>query len=72
MQYIEGLSDQEAAEAVRCRLDWKYLLGLELRRLSRNMVYVDGNPKLANPLVNLGVASYTEQWSVSAPAGVLM
>ena len=33
------------------------------RRLSRNIVYVDGNSKLANPLVNFGVASYTEQRS---------
>ena len=25
-----GLSDRQAAEAVRGRIDWKYLLGLEL------------------------------------------
>jgi len=30
MQFAEGLSDRQAAEAVRTRLDWKYLLGLEL------------------------------------------
>lgn len=30
LQYIEALSDRQAAEAVRTRLDWKYLLGLEL------------------------------------------
>src|SRR6266536_1699344 len=30
MQFAEGLSDQQAAEAVRARLDWKYLLSLEL------------------------------------------
>jgi transposase len=30
MQYIEGLSDRQAAEAVRSRIDWKYALGLEL------------------------------------------
>ena len=29
MQFLEGLSDRQAAEAVRGRLDWKYLLGLE-------------------------------------------
>jgi transposase len=29
-QYAEGLSDQEAAEAVRSRIDWKYALSLEL------------------------------------------
>jgi transposase len=30
MQFAEGLSDQQAAEAVRGRLDWKYLLSLDL------------------------------------------
>src|SRR3954447_23217017 len=30
MQFREGLSDRQAAEAVRARIDWKYLLGLEL------------------------------------------
>jgi transposase len=30
MQFAEGLSDREASDAVRARIDWKYLLGLEL------------------------------------------
>lgn len=30
MQFKEGLSDRQAAEAVRGRIDWKYALGLEL------------------------------------------
>ena len=30
MQFREGLSDRQAANAVRGHLDWKYLLGLEL------------------------------------------
>lgn len=30
MQFAEGLSDRQAAEAVRARIDWKYLLGLNL------------------------------------------
>ncbi|MFI7704259.1 IS1182 family transposase [Nonomuraea sp. NPDC049480] len=30
MQFAERLSDRQAAEAVRARIDWKYLLGLEL------------------------------------------
>ena len=30
MQFSEGLSDRQAAEAVRARMDWKYVLGLEL------------------------------------------
>jgi len=29
-QYAEGLSDRQAADAVRGRIDWKYALGLEL------------------------------------------
>ncbi len=43
-----------------------------VQRLSRNMVYVDGESKLAKPLVKLVAISYTEQWSALAPAGVLM
>jgi transposase len=30
MQFAEGLSDRQAAEGVRARIDWKYALGLEL------------------------------------------
>ncbi|MEO1401450.1 MAG: transposase [Cyanobacteria bacterium J06635_1] len=30
MQFAEDLSDRQAAEAVRTRIDWKYALGLEL------------------------------------------
>lgn len=30
LQFRENLSDRQAAEAVRARIDWKYLLGLEL------------------------------------------
>ncbi len=30
MQFREGLSDRQAAEAVRSRIDWKYLLALDL------------------------------------------
>jgi transposase len=29
MQYLEDLTDRQAAEAVRGRLDWKYALSLE-------------------------------------------
>jgi len=31
LQFREQLSDRQAAEAVRARIDWKYLLSLELR-----------------------------------------
>jgi transposase len=30
MQYVEGLSDRQAADAVRSRIEWKYALNLEL------------------------------------------
>jgi transposase len=30
LQFLLGLSDREAAEAVRCRIDFKYALGLDL------------------------------------------
>jgi transposase len=30
LQYVEGLSDRQAADAVRGRIDWKYALGSEL------------------------------------------
>jgi len=30
MQFLEDLSDRQAADAVRSRIDWKYLLSLEL------------------------------------------
>ena len=30
LQFLEGLTDRQAADAVRSRIDWKYLLGLEI------------------------------------------
>lgn len=30
LQFVEGLTDRQAAESVRTRIDWKYLLCLEL------------------------------------------
>ena len=30
LQFAEGLTDRQAADAVRGRIDWKYALGLEL------------------------------------------
>lgn len=30
LQFVEGLTDRQAADAVRSRIDWKYLLGLEI------------------------------------------
>ncbi len=31
LQFMEDLTDRQAADAVRGRIDWKYLLGLELK-----------------------------------------
>ena len=30
MQFVEGLTDRQAADTVRGHIDWKYALGLEL------------------------------------------
>jgi transposase len=30
LQFAENLPDRQAAQAVRCRIDWKYALGMEL------------------------------------------
>src|SRR5437763_16930190 len=30
LKYVEGLTDPQAAEAVRGRIDWKYAMGMEL------------------------------------------
>src|SRR3954453_12860614 len=30
LPYVEGLSDRQAAEALRGRIDWKYAVGVEL------------------------------------------
>jgi transposase len=37
LQFAEGFSDRRAADAVRGRIDWKYVLGLELT-LQRHLV----------------------------------
>jgi transposase len=44
MQFAEGLSDRQTAEAVRGRMDWKYALGLELTVVSLN--YLDGQDRV--------------------------
>src|SRR5436309_7490076 len=38
LQFVEGLSDRQAAEAVRARIDWKYALRLELEDLGFDFV----------------------------------
>ncbi|MEM9507557.1 MAG: IS1182 family transposase [Cyanobacteria bacterium P01_E01_bin.35] len=36
LQFVEGLTDRQAADAVRSRIDWKYLLCLELEDVGFN------------------------------------
>ena len=36
MQYAENLTDRQAADAVRARIDWKYALGLELDEVAHS------------------------------------
>ena len=36
LQFVEGLTDRQAADAVRSRIDWKYLLCLELKDVGFN------------------------------------
>src|SRR5260370_30385499 len=38
LQFAENLTDRQAADAVRGRLDWKYCLGLALARISTQLV----------------------------------
>ena len=38
MQFAEGLSDRQAADAVRARIDWKYALGLTLEDAGFDLV----------------------------------
>lgn len=42
MQFMEGLTDRQAAEAVRARIDWKDALGMELvGQLGCGMPFLD-------------------------------
>lgn len=62
MQFIEDLSDRQAAEAVRTRIDWKYALGLELddtgfdhsvlSEFRRRLVTGSGEERLLEVLLN--------------------
>jgi transposase len=42
IQFCEGLSDRQAAEAVRARIDWKYALGLRLSDPDFNFSVLSG------------------------------
>ena len=49
MQFMEGLSDRQAVDSVAARIDWKYLLGLELTSSSfDNSVLSEFRTRLLN------------------------
>ncbi len=67
MQFAEGLSDSQAADAVRSRIDWKYILGLDLTDSGfdssvlsefRNRLCEQG---LANQLLDLMLLRFQEK-----------
>ncbi len=67
MQFAEGLSDSQAADAVRSRIDWKYVLGLDLTDSGfdssvlsewRNRLSEQG---LANKLLDLMLLRFQEK-----------
>lgn len=41
LQFREDLADRQAAAAVRARIDWKYLLGLEPGRLRLRLLRIE-------------------------------
>ena len=56
MQFVEGLTDRQAADAVRARLDWKYALSLELTDSGFDFSVLSGAGE-APPPVSFGLAS---------------
>jgi transposase len=75
MQFAEGLSDRDASDAVRTRIDWKYLLGLELTDsgfdysiLSRfRDRLIDGQAEMSRGRWSIALASRGEPSSLSHP-----
>lgn len=66
MQFAEGLSDQQAVDAVRGRLDWKYMLSLELTdpgfdasvlcEFRQRLVEGEAEQHVLQPLLDLALA----------------
>ena len=74
LQFLLGLSDRGAAEAVRCRIDFKYALGLDLDDPGfHHSVLGDFRDRLlederADRLLDLALARLKEAgWSASGP-----
>lgn len=72
LQFLDNLSDRQAAEAVRCRIDYKYALGLELEDPGfHHSVLSDFRDRLAEDdradrLLDLMLARLTEAGLVKA------
>ena len=72
LQFLDNLSDRQAAEAVRCRIDYKYALGLELEDPGfHHSVLSDFHDRLAEDdradrLLDLMLARLTEAGLVKA------
>jgi len=66
MQFAEGLSDQQAADAVRGRLDWKYMLSLELTdpgfdasvlcEFRQRLIEKEAEQQILQPLLDVALA----------------
>ncbi len=73
MQFGEGLSDSQAAEAVRSRIDWKYVLGLDLTDSGFDSSVLSEfrnrlcEQELANRLLDLMVSTYAKLITYSVP-----
>ncbi|MDX3075920.1 transposase [Streptomyces sp. MI02-7b] len=74
LQFLLGLSDRDAAEAVRCRLDFKYALGLDLDDPGfHHSVLTDFRDRLleegrTDRLLDLALARLRRpEWSASGP-----
>src|SRR4051794_18585473 len=71
LQFREGLSDRQAAEAVRARIDWKYLLALDLAdagfdhtvlcEFRARLLAGDAAERLARPHVGCGARRWAAQ-----------
>ncbi len=67
MQFAEGLSDSQAADAVRSRIDWKYVLGLDLTDAGFDSSVLSefrnrlGEQGLANKLLDVMLLSFQQK-----------
>ncbi|MDT0469502.1 transposase [Streptomyces sp. DSM 41699] len=63
LQYAEGLTDRQAADQVRARMDWKFLLGLELDDAAFDFsVLCDFRARLIEHRAPWADGSTTERW----------